>query len=278
MTRSAKNWCFTLNNFTQQDVEALAQKATQLLESRSLLYLVYGREVGEGGTPHLQGFVAFTKRKTLAFVRQFTLLKAHCEPAKGTPNQAATYCKKDNNYTEFGQCPGGAGRRNDLAQLYELIRGGADAKTIADKFPSQYIRYRRSILETIAEQAPERDWESDVIVLWGRTGTGKTRKVFDSHESKDIYVHPGDSWFNGYEGQKVALFDDFNGSEFKLSYLLKLLDRYKMKVPVKGGYVQWTPKIIYITSNKDPAYWYSNAIPEHRDAMFRRIKTIEYYP
>lgn len=278
MTRSAKNWCFTLNNYTAQDVEALAQKGTESLESRSIFYLVFGREVGEGGTPHLQGFVAFTKRKTLAYVRNYTLLKSHCEPAKGTPAQATTYCKKDGDYQEFGVCPGGAGRRNDLAKLYELIRGGADARTIADQFPSQYIRYRRSILDCIAEQAIERNWESDVRVLWGRTGTGKTRKVFDTHESKDIYVHPGDSWFNGYEGQEVALFDDYNGSEFKLSYLLKLLDRYKMKVPVKGGYVQWIPKIIYITSNKDPQQWYTNALEEHRDAMFRRITTIEFFP
>jgi len=278
MTRSAKNWCFTLNNYTVQDVEALAQKGTESLESRSIFYLVFGREVGEGGTPHLQGFVAFTKRKTLAYVRNYTLLKSHCEPAKGTPAQATTYCKKDGDYQEFGVCPGGAGRRNDLAKLYELIRGGADARTIADQFPSQYIRYRRSILDCIAEQAIERNWESDVRVLWGRTGTGKTRKVFDTHESKDIYVHPGDSWFNGYEGQEVALFDDYNGSEFKLSYLLKLLDRYKMKVPVKGGYVQWIPKIIYITSNKDPQQWYNNALEEHRDAMFRRITTIEFFP
>lgn len=278
MTRSAKNWCFTLNNYTAQDVEALAQKASESLESGSIFYLVYGREIGESGTPHLQGFIAFATRKTLAFVRNFTLCKAHCESSKGSPKQASDYCKKDNCYQEFGVCPGGAGKRNDLARIYELIRGGANARTIADQFPSQYIRYRRSILDCIADQACERNWECDVRVLWGRTGTGKTRKVFDSHESKDVYVHPGDSWFNGYEGQEVALFDDFNGSEFKLSYLLKLLDRYKMKVPIKGGYVQWIPKIIYITSNKDPADWYRNALEEHRDAMFRRIKTIEYFP
>jgi len=278
MTRSAKHWCFTLNNYTHQDVEALAQKGTESLESGQICYLVIGREIGESGTPHIQGFVSFTGRKTLNAVREFTLHKAHCEQTKGTPQQAADYCKKDNDYQEFGQCPRGAGQRNDLTRIYELIRGGANATDIANQFPSQFIRYRRSILDCIADQAPERNWECNVIVLWGRTGTGKTRKVFDAHESKDIYVHPGDAWFNGYEGQDIVLFDDYSGSEFKLSYLLKLLDRYKMKVPVKGGYVQWKPRTIYITSNKDPADWYRNALEEHRNAMFRRIKTIEYFP
>lgn len=280
MTRSAKHWCFTLNNYTDVELQALAQASSELLESKSIQYLVYGKEVGEANTPHLQGFVSFTARKTLAQVRSVPgLSRSHCEPAKGTPLQAATYCKKDGEYTECGTLPlGERGRRTDLEQLYERIKSGATQKEIADEFPSQFIRYRNSIISCIADHQTERDWQCDVKVLWGRTGTGKTRQVFEAHPSKDIYVHPGDQWFNGYEGQPVALFDDFNGSEFKLSYLLKLLDRYKMKVPVKGGYVQWIPKTIYITSNKDPADWYRNAIQEHRDAMFRRINTITYYP
>jgi len=279
MTRSAKNWCFTLNNYTDVELQALAQAGPELLESQSLRYLVYGRETSESGTPHLQGFISYNSRKTLSAVKSTPgLSRAHLEPAKGTPVQAANYCKKDGEYTEYGQLPAGAGRRTDLEELYQLIKSGAGKEEVADKFPSQFIRYRNSILALIADYQEERDWECDVQVLWGRTGTGKTRKVFDSHPSKDIYVHPGESWFNGYEGQPVVLFDDFNGSEFKLSYLLKLLDRYKMKVPVKGGYVQWIPKIIYITSNKDPQVWYLNAIEEHRNAMFRRIKSIEYFP
>lgn len=279
MTRSAKNYCFTLNNYSDVELQALAQASAELLESKSIRYMVYGREVGDSGTPHLQGFVSFNARKTLQTVKQIAgLSRAHLEPAKGTPLQAATYCQKDGDFVEYGTLPHGSGRRTDLHELYELIKSGASKQEIADKFPSQFIRYRNSILALIADHQEERDWECDVQVLWGRTGTGKTRKVFETHANAEIYVHPGESWFNGYEGQPVVLFDDFNGSEFKLSYLLKLLDRYKMKVPVKGGYVQWIPKTIYITSNKDPAAWYSNAIEEHRNAMFRRIKSIQYFP
>jgi len=278
MTRSAKNWCFTVNNYTDVEVQQLAQAATELLESESVLYVVYGKEVGDQGTPHLQGYASFPKRITMHQLKQQLKLRAHCEPAKGTPVQASSYCKKDGDYTEFGQLPHGPGARNDLQQLVERIRNGATKKAIEEEFPGHFIRYRNSILSAIADHSEERMWEVDVRVLWGRTGTGKTRKVFDAHERETIYVHPGEAWFNGYEGQEVALFDDFNGSEFKLAYFLKILDRYPMRVPIKGAYVQWKPKIIYITSNKDPADWYRNALPEHRDAMFRRIKTIEYFP
>lgn len=123
--------------------------------------------------------------------------------------------------------------------------------------------------------APKRDWQPSVIVYWGRTGAGKTRAVFDNlHSTEDIYVHPGGSWFDGYEGQPIVLFDDYAGSEFKLQYLLKLLDRYPMQVPVKGGFVSFVPREIYLTSNLDPADWYSNAHREHVDAMFRRFTNV----
>lgn len=277
MTRSAKNWCFTVNNYTDVEIQQMAEAASELLESQSLQYVVWGKEVGETGTPHLQGFASFSKRITLQQLKQQLKLRAHCEASRGTPTQAAEYCKKDGNYTEFGRLPHGRGHRSDLLELVERVKSGASKKQIENEFPGQFIRYRNSILSSIADHSTERMWECDVRVFWGRTGTGKTRKVFESHDRDIIYVHPGESWFNGYEGQEVALFDDFNGSEFKLAYFLKLLDRYPMKVPIKGAYVQWAPKIIYVTSNKDPVDWYRNALPEHRDAMFRRIKTIEFF-
>lgn len=111
-----------------------------------------------------------------------------------------------------------------------------------------------------------------VIVYYGRTGAGKTRAVYDNLPNPEsIYVHPGGSWFDGYDGQPIVLFDDFGGSEFKLQYFLKLLDRYPMQVPIKGGFVNFCPHEIYITSNLNPNDWYRNANAEHVRAMFRRI-------
>lgn len=277
MTKSARHWCYTINNYTNDDKQALADKATELLESGTIVYLVYGEEVGDSGTPHLQGFVSYAKRATMGGVKKLVGRRAHLEVARGTPSQASEYCKKDGAYTEFGRCPAGAGARSDLTELWTWITEGKSEEEIANAFPGQFLRYQNSIVRSIRKYQPERDWMPDNYILWGRAGTGKTRFVYDNHDRKDIYVHPGDCWFDGYEGQEVALFDDFHGGEFKLSYLLKLLDRYPMKVPVKGGFVQWKPRIIYLTSNKDPATWYRNALEEHQAALFRRIKETRYY-
>lgn len=277
MPNGAKHWCFTWNNYSNDDKQQLGERATELLESGRIAYLIYGEEVGESGTPHLQGFISFTKRTTIHAAKQVLHNTVHLEQARGTPSQAAEYCKKDGSYTEFGKCPKGRGGRSDLEQLSDRILAGATAKEIQEEFPGQYLRYRQNILATIRDLQPERTEPTHVVVLWGRTGAGKTRQVFDYHARGTIYVHTGEQWFDGYEGQPIVLFDDYNGSEFKLSYLLKLLDRYPMRVPVKGGYVQWNPKQVYFTSNKDPKTWYANAHEEHQAALFRRINTIQHF-
>jgi hypothetical protein len=108
-------------------------------------------------------------------------------------------------------------------------------------------------------------------VFWGKTGTGKTRRVWEFVKDDELWIHPGDRWFDGYDRHKCALFDDFDGSWFKLSYLLKLLDRYVFPVPVKGAYTWWCPSQIFITSNIEPRMWYPGALEDHRAALLRRL-------
>lgn len=269
----AKHWCFTINNYTNEDIERIRLVANGNQSS----YLVYGLERGESGTQHIQGFASFKSRLRLSQLRQLLSTRGHFEIARGSPQQAAEYCKKDGDYHEFGTPPVGQGTRSDLQTVQERIKSGASKDEIRDEFFGVYAKYPRAIDNYIADLQPPRNWETEVIVFWGKTGKGKTRAVFEFIDHSQIYVHPGDSWFDGYNGQSVALFDDFNGSEFKLSYLLKLLDRYPMKVPIKGSYVNWLPKHIFITSNKDPKEWYMGAHEEQRNALFRRIKTIRHF-
>jgi hypothetical protein len=123
-----------------------------------------------------------------------------------------------------------------------------------------------------------RNWVCSVVVYYGPTGTGKTRAVMDNLPSPDdLWTYSGDGWFDGYDGHKIVLFDDFSGSEFKISFLLRLLDRYPMQVRIKGGFVNWCPEEIYITSNLNPDQWYPNAHQEHIDALKRRLTAVFFY-
>jgi len=272
----AKNWCFTLNNYTDEEVRSL-RKLGESFEHGGKGYLVWGFETAPTtNVKHLQGYISFPERQRPSQIKKF-LRRAHLEIAKGNASQNQEYCKKGGDFEEYGPQPAARGARTDLANLQERIKSGASRHDIRDEFFNLYVRYPKAIDNYIAELAAPRQWETNVVVYWGKTGAGKTRAVFAFADVESIYVHPGDQWFDGYVGQPVALFDDFNGSEFKLSYLLKLLDRYPMKVPVKGGFANWIPKNIFITSNKDPKEWYTGAHEEQRKALFRRIKEIKHF-
>ena len=72
-----KYWCFTLNNPTSDERD----KILALDGDRQLEYLVFGNEVGDSGTPHLQGFVAFVARVRLTQLKQVISERAHFEAA-----------------------------------------------------------------------------------------------------------------------------------------------------------------------------------------------------
>lgn len=162
--------------------------------------------------------------------------------------------------------------------LQQDLKEGKRLRQIADDHFGSFLKYQRGITAAKLAYAPKRDWQPSVVVYWGRTGAGKTRAVYDNLSSpEDVYVHPGGPWFDGYDGQPIVLFDDYAGSEFKLQYFLKLLDRYPMQVPIKGGFVSFIPQEIYITSNLNPNSWYSNANYEHVAAMKRRFTNVVHF-
>lgn len=282
MTRSAKNYCFTINNYTNEHKQHLADKCQGVGDGNSSClakYLVYGEEVGEQGTAHLQGFVSFKSRKTFLQAKAWLPTGTHIEVAKGSPSQNRDYCTKDGAFTEFGQAPPGRGARTDLVAVATAIKDGQTEQQVFEQFPATYIRYQRALDTLIQRYRPTRDLAEPptVRVYWGKTGTGKTRAVYDEFALADIYKHPGEGWFNGYIGQPVALFDDFDGSVFKLNYLLQLTDRYPMIVPIKGNYVNWVPTTLIFTSNKHPNDWFLGAYQEHRNALIRRISEIREF-
>jgi len=274
----AKHWCFTLNNYSCEQPDILANLFAR--DEADIAYICWGREVGAEGTPHLQGFVSFRSKRALKYVRVF-IPRAHLEIARGTPSEAIAYCEKDGVFTEFGARPAGRGQRSDLDAVKSAIDGGATMEELAETYFGSFLRYHRGFALYFGLRQQPRCFTPDVFVFYGATGTGKTRKAYEQDTAFDaqiaIYSHPGGMWFDGFNGQHRAIFDDYGGSEFAITYLLKLLDRYPMKVPVKGSFVEWNCQQIYITSNRHPDLWYPNALPEHVKAMKRRFTEVREF-
>lgn len=280
-----KYWCFTLNNYTSEEVSLLSSLVSDgENQDRGVAYLGYGREVGGGGTPHLQGYLELDTRRRLTYLRDLPGLgRAHFELRKGTATQAIDYCKKDstpeNPYQEFGcLAVSNQGRRTDLEEVKELLDQGGSLLDVAESHFGDFCRYHRGFERYQSLRAPRTVRRVQVYCLWGAAGTGKTRFVFEREDKLWISSDPSLKWFDGYAGEPAALLDDFRG-ECPPSLLLRVLDIYPTRVAVKGGFVPWIPERIYVTSNAAPPFGYTDMGGSHSvaDAIMRRFtKVVEF--
>lgn len=149
---------------------------------------------------------------------------------------------------------------------------------IADEFFARFLQYGKRWKDYQDLQQKPRDFKTVVYVFTGPTGTGKTRSVHAAHPDLWTACDPKLQWFDGYNGQEAVLIDDFDGSSCSITFLLKLFDRFKMQVPVKGSHVNWGPKWLFITSNILLADWFGSACDEHKAALFRRCDVVVGFP
>ena len=225
----SKRWCVTLNNSTAEEESALQLN----LEKDVFSYLIYGREVVSDDTPHLQMYLETSGKMSLSSMKKIDgLSRAHLEKANGSLEQNRRYCKKEDANPFEGGSAMKQGKRSDLVAIQDLLDGGATTDEIADSHFTKWVVYRRSFTAYAARLIPDRHWKTHVTVLWGSTGTGKTRFVHDQIMDSTFW-QPGDyQWFDGYNGQDIVLFDDYRG-EYPLPMLLRLLDRYPLQLPIK---------------------------------------------
>lgn len=140
MSTKYRNFSFTLNNYTPENEAYLSS-----LECR---YLVYGREVGASGTPHLQGTVVFPHPLRLSAAIK-TLPGAHVEVTRNLEASIA-YSKKDGNFSEYG-APPSQGRRSDLQKAVDAAKSGLSLKSLRAEHPEVMCRYSAFIEQVRAD-------------------------------------------------------------------------------------------------------------------------------
>lgn len=112
----------------------------------------------------------------------------------------------------------------------------------------------------------------NVIAIWGPTGTGKTRAAY---EAGATMVEWTGCFLQGYGGESMVVFDDFDWKQMPRSTFLRMTDRYPYTFNIKGGQVSWAATTIYITSNYDPKTWYmENGLED--GAVQRRFTEVIY--
>lgn len=261
-------WCFTLNNYTKSDME--------LLSKMDCNYLIYGEEVAPmTGTPHLQGYVVFKTTKRLTGVTK--LLTAHWSMAKGTTEQNVAYCTKDGNYVEYGTRPmtpkeKGLKEKERWARIIELAKTGLLEK----EDPKMYYTHLNTNLRLQSMYQKPIGIKKNVYVFWGETGTGKSYDAWKLAGSDAYPKDPRSKWWNGYNGQKNVIIDEFRGG-IDIAHMLRWLDEYPVSVEIKGSTTPLCAENIWITSNLHPTNWYPDLDEETKHALLRRIKVTRYW-
>lgn len=258
------------------------------LRAAGATYIVFGVETAPTtGTLHWQGYTEFDKIKRKSQVAGL-ITGWHVERRLGTAQQAADYCKglsagkipNDIVFEEGEISKVEPGKRNDIHDAHEILKTQG-ITAVAEEHPEILVKYPRGVLllnTFIKKPKPV----PQVHLVFGPSDVGKTRRFFDQAPPDDFWRAPitDGLWFDGYYGQRWALLDDFDGrcSKTPLRVVLQLLDRYPVDVPIKGGFVPWTPEFIYITTNFHPRDWYDWSTRQAQFAsLVRRFTYVHWY-
>lgn len=267
----SRNWCFTLNNYTDEDLTLISKWH----EAHTDCYCIYGKEKGAEGTKHLQGYVHLPKSRTAAAIKKI-LPRAHIEKCKGTPAENITYCSKEGDVTVYGIEPKTQQQVNKdkAARFIELAKKG-DFGTIETEMPSKYASMYRTMHQIATDNMEKPADLEDVCGVWiyGKTGTGKTHMA--RHNYGTYFSKPCNKWWDGFQGEDAVIIEDMDPNHSKLAYHLKLWsDKWSFTAEVKGGTRSLRPKRVVVTSQYSIQECFESEGQAAVDAITRRMKIV----
>lgn len=271
---SSRAWCFTLNNYTDEDIIAY--------QNLKCKYIVFSKEVGESGTPHLQGYFYFANARSFSSIKkQFP--RMNFRPADGSAAQNRVYIigpyekngktKPYNpDHFEQGEMPS-QGKRAVHNDVRKAVADGVSMREIArmDGVNYQTLRSAELLMRYVEKK---RDFKTHVVWLYGEPGSGKTRFAFDNESNDDIHLQNASNlkFFQEYDAHPVVILDEVD-SDTSYTALKALCDRHPYSVEFKGGSRQFLSKRIYITSLYSPQELFKHR-PYGGLEMMRRIDKV----
>ncbi len=294
MQRQFSYWMFTLNNPTV---------LTPAFWKHKPVYVVWQLEKGKQGTEHYQGYAVWDKKVNLSGAKK-CLPRAHWDRRKGTHDEAKHYCTKPVEDCECKHCTGDSerldgpwihgddsdvprkkGQRTDLQNFAAMIkkRKRVPKDELYQEHSQIMARYPRFASELTTHYSGERDWETKVILIVGKKGTGKSMTAYALAKSgyfgryfKVCMSKNSGQYYDGYDGEELVWFDEFDGSRMKPTDLNEICDRYPTKVPVHGKpNIPFLARTIIICSNYVPKEWW-----RHHDisTFMRRVTMAVFLP
>jgi predicted DNA-binding protein YlxM (UPF0122 family) len=298
-TQSLK-YLLTFNNPTfKKNGEFTHEKIKDILVTKfkSIEYFCLADEIADTGTPHTHLFCYFKSAVRFSQIQKY-FNHAEIETAKGTCQQNMEYISKtgkwaedvkadtsvDGTFEEWGEMPvERQGARNDLNILYAMIKDGFSDMEIIEHSPA-YMK-RLSDIERVRQSLLKSEYQDkfrimENIFIHGNTETGKSKYVLEKYGYKNVYrITNYRNMFDGYKGQNVIAFEEFNG-KIPLQDMNIFLEGYPLELPCRYFDKQACYEKVYIISNLKLEEIYKNEkdlIPEVYKAFIRRIHKILHF-
>ena len=227
-------------------------------------------EIATTGTYHTHIFLFSPSPMRFSTVKN-RFSTAHIEKAYGSAKANRAYILKEGHWAdtdkaetsvsgtfeEWGDFP--AEKEEEAPEMFKLIqdlRAGKSVMEIIEDNPKLAFRIRE--IETLRQAILEEKYSAEnraleVTYLYGASGTGKTRGIFEKHDRKSIcritdYGGRNGVRFDAYHCQDVLVLEEFH-SQIPISAMLNYLDIYPLTLPAR-----YTDRIacytkVYITSN-----------------------------
>ena len=259
MPRQAFYWILTLS-CEREPNEPKLMEGVQWLKGQ--------KELGGGGFLHWQFIVGLCQKGSVhTLSRMFP--GCHAEPTRSKAAEEYVWkedTRVDGTQFEYGSKPFQRNSPKDWDAIWEAAKNGR----ILDIPSDVRIRCYSTIKAIASDFAKPIGLEKSVLVYYGPTGSGKSRRAWDEAGLGAYPKDPRSKWFYGYQGQEHIIFDEFRGG-IDIAHILRWTDRYPCMVELKGGSTCLLAKKIWFTSNLHPDLWYPELDRETKDALLRRL-------
>ena len=292
----SRKWLLTINNPKDKQLEHDAIKKI-LDKFKAVKYWCMCDEIGQNGTYHIHLFIqGGTPIKFVTVKNKFP--PAHIDYCRGTAQENRDYIRKEGKYKgstkeetnlpetfeESGDCiPERQGQRNDIIDLYDMIKSGMSNYEILEQNPEVMLHIDKveRVRYVVKQEEYKNKWRDlDVCYSFGVGGVGKTRYVMEKYGYENVYrvtdyKHP----FDTYKGQDIIVFEEFRSS-LRIGDMLNYLDGYPLDLPCRYNNKIACFTKVFITSNISLNEQYTDVQRNSEEtwkAFLRRIHKVQIH-
>ena len=264
----SRKWQLTINN--PQDYGMTHDVIIDRAQKFNPDYFCMADEIGACGTYHTHVYLYSTSPMRFGTLKK-RFPTAHIEKAIGTSQENRDYMRKggkwaetakaetrvEGTFKEFGVLPNEASEKSPkMAQLMQDVKAGYSTTEIIENDPS--FAFKINDIDALREKLLFERFRKEnrpvkTNYLFGDSGTGKTRSIYEKHAPEDVYRitdYSGQSGarFDDYHGEPVIVFEEFH-SQVPISAMLNFLDIYPLRLPARYRDRVACFDTVYITSN-----------------------------